>query len=1052
MSDRRFCLIQPEWKLTCAFSKKAAAAEGASTLETVATNAVFNEVKAQRMVINGVDVLDKLRELQAKVDRLEAAPSDLAHERPQADLAEWMERLSPQESMVAGDLVECRSQRITKTITGLPGSTLFVVSTDPFLTGHAQPEDKRHLFERVAMLGRVPVRVVGECPNNAFLVPSGGSDGLARAVPTLGGMLEDQALRAQCFGVVWAQLPPDSDSTPRVLAFVSASVGLPAFGELHPSVLERAMLRSGTFTHGVTDAMPRPYQEQCISRSIDANTIVNLPTGTGKTLVATRVIDCYLGRSRQSNDCKRVLFTAPTRALVEQQADRCRRQCFPPIRIINLCSEEVHVSTWERKEWSGCLAHYDVIVGTPAIFVHALTVSGCLPLEAFSLLIFDEVHNATGGSPMASIMCDAYQPMVKRGEACPRVLGLTASFVAGKVTHLELKRPELEVLMQSSLYTPPALEEYMRARREPTYHPVPYEKDTPAAADELVQSKVDALIESFQAIGAPGTIKDCTKTVDHAKHVLEQVGIVGLTYYLSECVAFQLEAKATHLATMRSDDPDSERCRLKAQELLRVLPQLRAMCKHAAETLSHDGLLTSAPNISSKCQALLTLIGDLFTKHRSDDTFRGMIFVKQVALTFPLCHVLNFHLRDLRTQQGLPESVCADAVSGVGSMSDAARNKARDSFANGTCRVLICTEAFLEGIDVPDCAFVVRFSEFDTAKSHIQGAGRARQEAAHIFYFDNSIPDAQAQAKKLAECAQDTSLQLSVEERLERIELRRVAGIYPYTPVGGTAEVTIYNAPDIVQSYFRCVHGHSVDLEGAMSYGRASAQAPMLLLSISYPAPGGVAVIRRDDMLRYWGDVDFPNDIVDPARIRSLSKEDLEKRRFLFVVAVDMHHRRVLGPMNAPVARAVEEARTALGGSSTPSPHVLGSVLLRDVFAPGSQRVGDGSQRVSDDDGSARSGTTTAVAQPGGSGSSVARPPPSAPTSSVTRDFKSELNLKAQANNWSLSFEDEKVAEQSFRSTVTVGGDRSFSGEVAIGKKAAQQSAARRALDSLLQQ
>ena len=173
--------MQPEWKLTCAFSKKAAAAEGASTLETVATNAVFNEVKAQRMVINGVDVLDKLRELQAKVDRLEAAPSDLAHERPQADVAEWMERLNPQESMVAGDLVECRSQRITKTITGLPGSTLFVISTDPFLTGHAQPENIRHLFERVAMLGRVPVRVVGECPNNAFLVPSGESDGLARA-------------------------------------------------------------------------------------------------------------------------------------------------------------------------------------------------------------------------------------------------------------------------------------------------------------------------------------------------------------------------------------------------------------------------------------------------------------------------------------------------------------------------------------------------------------------------------------------------------------------------------------------------------------------------------------------------------------------------------------------------------------------------------------------------------------------------------------------------------------------------------------------------------
>ena len=1054
ISDKNFGTLQPEWKLTCAFYKQGAASgEGSSTADATATNAVFNEVKAQSVEIQGESVLNWLQRLQAQMDQLQAAPGGIPNETREADLAEWMERLDPEEPMVAGDLVECRSQRITKKITGRPGSTLFVISTNPAWTGHQQPAERKDRCERVAMLGRVPVRVAGDCPNNAYLIPSGESDGLACAVPKLGDVVEDQSVRAQCFGVVCAQLPPDSDGTRRVLAFVIANIGMPAFGELPAEILERSCLRSGHFTGGHADMKPRPYQEQCIERGIEANTIVNLPTGTGKTLVATRLVDLHLARSRRSNDCRRVLFTAPTRALVEQQADRCRQLCCPPVRLINLCSEELRVGSWGVKEWSSCLARFDILVGTPAIFVDALATHGYLALGAFSLLIFDEVHNATGGSPMASIMCDAYHPVAKRGGVCPRVLGLTASFVAGKVTHLDLKRTELETVMQANLYTPPALDDYVRGRREPIYHPVIYEDATPSGAEGLVESRVQSLIKSFEAIGAPGAVRDCEKTVRHATKVFEQIGMSGLTFYLSESVAYQLEVRATNLATKLADDPtNGEACRRKAKHLSQVLPHLRTKCREAAEQLSRNGALTSAPNVSSKCQALLTLIGDLFTAHREDDCYRGMIFVEEVALTFPLCHVLNHHLRGVCAQHGLPGSVCADAVSGVGSMSDAARNKACTSFASGACRVLVCTEAFLEGMDVPDCAFVVRFSEFHTTKSHIQGSGRARQEAADIYYFDNSITLAKEQAEKLAACARDTSLQLGMEERLDRIDLRRVPGIYPYTPVGmgpnispmGTADVTIYNAPTIVQTYCQRVHGDSVDLEGMMSYGRASALAPMMLQSISYPAPGGRAVVQRADMLRYWGNVDFMNDVVDPARVKSRSKEDLEKLRFVFVVAVDMHRRGVLSPLNAPVARAVEEARSALGDTSAASsPHVLGSVLLKDVFAVNSHRVTDGNGTSG---GPAAQETSTPAS---GHGASLSTAVASAPALSIRCDFKSELNLMAQKFGWSLRFDDLKVAEQTFRSTVIVNADQSFTGDVVIGKKPAQQSAAQVALAAL---
>ena len=51
--------------------------------------------------------------------------------------------------------------------------------------------------------------------------------------------------------------------------------------------------------------------------------------------------------------------------------------------------------------------------------------------------------------------------------------------------------------------------------------------------------------------------------------------------------------------------------------------------------------------------------------------------------------------------------------------------------------MLVCTLCAEEGVDVAACAFVLRFSKFDTTKSHKQGAGRARQPNAEIIYMEN---------------------------------------------------------------------------------------------------------------------------------------------------------------------------------------------------------------------------------------------------------------------------------------------------------------------------
>ena len=89
----------------------------------------------------------------------------------------------------------------------------------------------------------------------------------------------------------------------------------------------------------------------------------------------------------------------------------------------------------------------------------------------------------------------------------------------------------------------------------------------------------------------------------------------------------------------------------------------------------------------------------LLHEHADDPNYKGIIFVEQVALTFPLMELLN---------KSLGPALCVGCVSGGGSMTEPTRTKTLDQFRRSELRVLVCTNALEEGIDVPECAFVIR--------------------------------------------------------------------------------------------------------------------------------------------------------------------------------------------------------------------------------------------------------------------------------------------------------------------------------------------------------
>ncbi|XP_038611928.1 Fanconi anemia group M protein [Tachyglossus aculeatus] len=116
------------------------------------------------------------------------------------------------------------------------------------------------------------------------------------------------------------------------------------------------------------------------------NTLVCLPTGLGKTFIAAVLMYNFY---RWFPDGK-VVFTAPTKALVAQQRDACARlMAIPRAHMARLTgSTQAHIrkDIWTSKR---------VLFLTPQVMVNDLSRGAC-PAVKIKCLVIDEAHKALG--------------------------------------------------------------------------------------------------------------------------------------------------------------------------------------------------------------------------------------------------------------------------------------------------------------------------------------------------------------------------------------------------------------------------------------------------------------------------------------------------------------------------------------------------------------------------------------------------------------------------------------------------------------------------------
>ena len=152
----------------------------------------------------------------------------------------------------------------------------------------------------------------------------------------------------------------------------------------------------------------RLFQLDLAATALKASSLIVVPTGLGKTVIALMVLLARMDKGR-------ILFLAPTKPLVEQHAVFLQRVLRDKDIVTMMTGEsppEKRVESWGQSR---------IVVSTPQVIENDL-LSRRIDLKDVSLVIFDEAHRAVGNYAYVYI-ADRYH----REASHPLVLGITAS-------------------------------------------------------------------------------------------------------------------------------------------------------------------------------------------------------------------------------------------------------------------------------------------------------------------------------------------------------------------------------------------------------------------------------------------------------------------------------------------------------------------------------------------------------------------------------------------------------------------------------------------------
>ncbi len=442
----------------------------------------------------------------------------------------------------------------------------------------------------------------------------------------------------------------------------------------------------------------RPYQESIYMKCRDANSLIVLPTGLGKTLIAVMII----GR-RLDEVGGKSLFLAPTKPLVLQHLETLRDFLdLDEDQINNLTGD---ISPDERqKVWD----ESKIIVATPQTIENDLVRD--ISLEDVTITVFDESHRATGDYSYV-YLAERYMETGSH----PQILGLTASPGSGE---------KIEEVM-GNLYI-----ENVEARHEDSYDVKPF----------VEEKKIH-----WKKIELPEVIKDIRSLMnDYLKDVLKELKSEGFVNSaaiskLNKRDLFDLKSK---IQKKISDDPDPSSKLFEAMKLQSCA--FKAFT--AVEKLETQGIrayrdylkkLRTERNQRKSTKELLkdNKVKKAKKKARNADTDHPKMDKVHQLVSRNISQgkekiIVFAHYRDtaerikkmLKWTDGVrPKEFVGQSDGG---MSQKEQKEVLEKFGEGEYNVLVSTSVGEEGLDIPEVDLVIFYEPVPSAIRNIQRRGR----------------------------------------------------------------------------------------------------------------------------------------------------------------------------------------------------------------------------------------------------------------------------------------------------------------------------------------
>jgi len=486
----------------------------------------------------------------------------------------------------------------------------------------------------------------------------------------------------------------------------------------------------------------RTYQLRVVDEIGTTNTIVKMPTGSGKTLIAAECFHRCLQRP-ENRGSKQGLFLVPTCDLVEQQAQAVREWC----------------GTLRISEFMGGAAtpsNYEVLVSTPEAFRQLQMRDDSFSWVTFAICVFDEVHHVLKDHPYRHLACGL------RSSSTTQVLGLSASLTyavseAGIQKSLAALSQDLNLEQILSVsdheltaggYCPPHDEvEVMHPRvlpegivPEPDRRPHLMHQTFFARAKRNEGTdfahKVHKVVQGLEKAAA-GQIPNFQSPLGKASLSSWEDGAHKLAQQHHDKAGLLKHLETWYVALRMLVQTWEEE-----QEL--VLNWLRFSDAFAAKPLLVDdasmreflALETMACN-EENLSKLACLKGQLLEKKHRFSKLRGIVFVQQRITAHVLSHYINAD-PELRAQGIRAGYVAARGTKITPSiaMSKGAAAECIRKFRKGELNVLVATSVIEEGFDVPAANVVISFDHLKNSVELAQRFGRARQADRCIVVMD----------------------------------------------------------------------------------------------------------------------------------------------------------------------------------------------------------------------------------------------------------------------------------------------------------------------------